>query len=303
MAELNLEFVEESELYCDGDSEYDLLELFKGDSREEKIAEIMQDPSWPMRYHLSKIRKNLLSWYAFNPLGTCLEVGAGCGALTGLLCQKTKNVTAIELTKRRAEIIQARHANHDNLTILAGNLKNINLTQKFDYVTCIGVLEYAGRYNNQSDNPHLDFLLNLKNFLKPAGTLIIAIENKYGLKYWAGAKEDHTGRAFDSIENYPANQGIRTFSKPELKSLLTQAGLNEQNFYYPLPDYKLPVEIFSDHYLPSANHNVRPSLLPYHDYAYEREYFFDEQLANDSIVESQMFDFFSNSFLVFTSEQ
>ena len=49
MAELNLEFVEESELYCDGDSEYDLLELFKGDSREEKIAEIMQDPSWPMR--------------------------------------------------------------------------------------------------------------------------------------------------------------------------------------------------------------------------------------------------------------
>lgn len=36
----------------------------------------------------------------------------------------------------------------------------------------------------------------LKPFLKENGKVLLAIENKFGLKYWCGAAEDHTGIPF-----------------------------------------------------------------------------------------------------------
>ena len=41
----------------------------------------------------------------------------------------------------------------------------------------------------------------------------IAIENKFGIKYWAGATEDHTGRIFDGIQGYGGVERVRTFSR------------------------------------------------------------------------------------------
>ena len=82
--------------------------------------------------------------------------------------------------------------------------------------------------------------------------MIIAIENKFGLKYWAGAREDHTGRNFDSIEDYPNDKGIQTFGKHELTELLKSVGFSNTEYYYPMPDYKLPKIVYSDDYLPDA---------------------------------------------------
>lgn len=57
-------------------------------------------------------------------------------------------------------------------------------------------MEYQGSYTN-SENPYKDFLKKIKQLLKPNGKLLIAIENQYGLKYWCGAREDHTGIPFE----------------------------------------------------------------------------------------------------------
>lgn len=292
--------IPETPTYSDGPSEVQLFELFSHqDGLEEEIEKILKyNPPWPLRYHLSPIRTNLLSWFPFQANATLLEVGAGCGALTGLFCEKTAHVTAVELTKLRADIISRRHKTHKNLSVYSGNIHDIKLEKKFDYVTCIGVLEYAGRFT-KSENPYLDFLNRLLHFLAPSGTLILAIENKFGLKYWAGAKEDHTSRLFESIENYANTPDIRTFAKSELSDLLKKAGLSQLEFYYPLPDYKLPLEMFSDNYLPTMRHNIRPGILPAPDFSQARTHIFDERLANDSLTTSKAFDFFANSFLVF----
>ena len=45
----------------------------------------------------------------------------------------------------------------------------------------------------------------------------MAIENKLGLKYFAGCKEDHVGRMFEGIEGYKNTSGVETFSKRELE--------------------------------------------------------------------------------------
>lgn len=298
-AKLILDYSQNDDVYSDGDMEDELLNIFKAENYNDKIEEILNNnPSWAMRYHLSPIRENLLGWYDFNPNASLLEIGAGCGAITGVFCEKLKKVVAVELSKRRSEIILERYKNKDNLTVYAGNLNDIKLEEKFDYITLVGVLEYAGRFTH-TNNPYVDFLKNVKKYLKKDGTLIVAIENKFGLKYWAGVREDHTGRFFDSIENYPNDIGIKTFGKEEIKNIFKEAGFEKFDFYYPMPDYKLPTEIFSDGYSPTINHNLKLGMFPVQDYSSEREILFNEKLAMDNIIENKQFDFFANSFLIF----
>jgi SAM-dependent methyltransferase len=302
-ANLILDYLSEGEEYSDGEIEKLILKTFLSDGVKEKVSNILDNnPSWPLLYHLSPMRKNLLSWYDFKVDGSLLEVGSGCGALTGLFCSQLKNVTAIELTKRRAEITFNRNKNRNNLEVMAGNLNTIKLDKKFDYVTSIGVLEYAGKYTDSS-NPFKDFILKLKSYLKKDGTLIIAIENKYGLKYWSGAREDHTARLFESLEGYPEQKDVNTFSKKEITSLLNSVGLNKVNFYYPMPDYKLPTEVFSDEYLPNINHNIKTDIFPLIDLSNPRTFLFNERLVCDGLVQEDIFDFFANSFLIFAREE
>ena len=294
-----LSYTNAKDVYSDGDVENDIFNVFKNDNPTEKIKEILDNnPSWPMRYHLSPIRENLLSWYEFPKKATLLEIGAGCGAITGFFTQKLSKVIAVELSKRRAEIITERYGDKNNLTVYVGNLNDINFLEKFDYITLIGVLEYAGKFT-YTKNPFVDFLKNVKRYLKENGTLIIAIENKFGLKYWAGSKEDHTSRFFNSIENYPKKKDVQTFGKEEIKNIFREAGFKKFDFYYPMPDYKLPTEIFSDEYLPTENHNLRGGMFPVKDYSKKRELFFNEKLAMDNIIKNKQFDFFANSFLIF----
>jgi len=156
------------------------------------------------------------------------------------------------------------------------------------------VLEYAGKFTD-STNPYKDFLKQIKQYLKHDGVLIIAIENKFGLKYWAGAREDHSGRFFDGIENYLTTHGMKTFGKNELKKLLGSAGFNEAGFYYSMPDYKIPTSIYSDEIPPLLGqiNGFSPN------YDTDRYQLFNEQIAYDNIILNDQFDFFANSFLVF----
>lgn len=283
--------------YADG-AEGDLLRIFQSDDATGAVGEVMQNPTWAQRYHLSPVRENLLSWYPFEKDSRVLEIGAGCGAVTGALCDMAREVVAVELNPARAEVIAWRHKGRSNLRVIAGNSQDVEIDGKFDYLTLVGVLEYAGKYTD-GDDPFADFLTKMKSHLKPGGTMIIAIENRHGLKYWSGASEDHTAKFFESIEGYPHYNGVQTFTKPQLKRLLARVGFSTTQFYYPWPDYKMPTEIFSDDYLPSLDHGIRRGMFPSPDYVIERQHFFNEKRAMDDIADSGYPDLFSNSFLVF----
>lgn len=286
--------------YSDGDAvENYLVELFKRNPSLEELNDILETSvSWPIKYHLSPDRHNLLSWYYFKKKESLLEIGGGCGALTGLFLDKGLNVTTVELSKRRADMIRERFENKENLEVLDGNIYDKELKGKYDYVTLIGVLEYSGKYG-KGDNPYLDMIKESKSFLKKDGTLIIAIENRFGLKYWRGAPEDHTNILFDSLEGYPNYQGIRTFGKKELTDLLIEGGFKKEDisFYYPLPDYKFCYEIFSDEYLPSENHSVSNIVYP-SPHPTENEILFDEALVSKGLQKNNLLGEFANSFLL-----
>ena len=293
---LNYEFYKGEDQYSDGDIEDDILQLLQQNNN---VLDILkQDDRWPVLYHLSPVRQNIIEWYDMDENSEVLEIGAGCGAITGALCRKVRHVTCNDLSKRRSLINATRNRAYSNLEIIVGNFNDIELSKRFDYITLIGVLEYA-RYYTDSNNPFVDFLKKINGYLKDDGKLLIAIENKYGLKYWAGAKEDHTGIMYDGLEGYVnTSSKAETFSKKKLESIIRAAGYSNIEFYYPMPDYKFPTQIFSDYNLPK-DEDVNFERVSYDN---SRVYSFDENLVYRGLINEGMFGFFANSFFVEVSK-
>lgn len=295
MAILNLEYYTQEDHYSDGDIENQMLQMARNGISYEELPK--DQVEFPVIYHFSDIRTNILCWYPIKKTDSVLEIGAGCGAITGMLCEKAGNVTAVELSKRRAEINYERNKQRDNLTIMVGNLNDMIFSAKYDYVVVNGVLEYAMSFT-EGDTPYETFLRKMGDYLKDSGKLLVAIENKLGLKYFAGAPEDHTDLYFFGIEGYPENHSVRTFSKVELSELLKNSGFPYMKYYYPYPDYKFPTEIFTDETLYD---NMYGKAYPvYTDKNFE---LFSEAEGIKSLVKERILDRFVNSFLVVAGKE
>ncbi len=294
----NLKYYRGDDLYSDGDVEEKIIQIIRDNEPEDYSKAIYENFSWPTYYHLTHLRKNILNWYPFKKDSDILEIGCGLGAITNMLCEKGKSVTAVELSKRRATATLFRCREQENLEIIVGNLNEIHFEKKYDYITLIGVLEYQGEYTI-SENPYIDFIKKIKELLKPNGKLLIGIENKYGLKYWCGAREDHTGIPFDGINGYKmGNNCAQTFSKQELDEMIKSSGFKNTFFYYPMPDYKLPTVIYSENKLPE-NENMQ-NLIPY--YTDNSTLIADEMEIYKDLIKNNVYQFFANSFLVECSD-
>ena len=75
----------------------------------------MEKKSWPILYHFSYLRENIIRWLPMDGSENVLEIGAGPGAITGALCEKGRQVTVIDLSKKRCLINAYRHKDCDNL--------------------------------------------------------------------------------------------------------------------------------------------------------------------------------------------
>lgn len=280
------------DFYCDGAVEDELLDIVRKLSTVEYGKVIEERRSWPILYHLSPLRENIVEWIPMDKSARVLEVGSGCGAITGALARKAGSVTCVDLSRKRSLINAHRHSDCDNVTIHVGNFKDIepDLPKDFDYICLIGVFEYGQSYIG-GETPFEDFLKILMPHLGADGRIVIAIENKYGLKYFAGCKEDHLGTWFSGIENYADGGGVRTFSRKGLEKIFRTCGVKEAHFYYPYPDYKFMTTLYSDAWLPGKgelSNNLR-------NFDRDRMLLFDEKNAFDGIVEEGLFPVFSNS--------
>ena len=292
--ELDDTFYGGTDLYSDGEIEEKLLNIAQSYTEAELNQIIARENSWPVMYHFSNIRQNIIEWIPINKNEKVLEVGSGCGAITGALARKAGKVDCIEHSKKRSMINAYRNREYENIKIFMGNFQDIepNLDSDYDYITLIGVFEYSQGYIN-GEKPYIRMLESLKRHLARGGKIVIAIENRLGLKYWAGCTEDHVGRYFEGLEGYHNSEGVRTFSKKEWEKLIEISGMRGK-FYYPYPDYKFPLAIYSDEYLP------RKGELNLNSYNFDRKRItlFDEGKVFDSLITEDMFPMYSNSFLI-----
>lgn len=253
------------------DVSYEILDLFETyGSDPEGIRRALEAENRPeYLYALSDIRQNLLEWYPFEGSEQVLELGSGYGALTGLLAERAAHVTVLDESDENLEVNRRRNGGYGNITYGLGDD-----SQKFDLVVICGV------------NKGLTVQAAVERgcgFLAEEGTLVLACENSLGLRYLAGGAHGADQADFTRSQVLKAFQG-RDFGQVE--------------FYYPTPDYRLPVSIYSDHYLPG-----RGELSDGPAYDEPRYSCMNQEAVFDLLGQEGDYGRFSNSFLVMAAKK
>jgi lipopolysaccharide biosynthesis protein/GT2 family glycosyltransferase/SAM-dependent methyltransferase len=254
---------------------------------------------WPTEYHLSRARHCLLRPLAIPPGNKVLELGCGCGAITRYLGEIGADVVAVDGSLARARVAAERCRDLPNVRVFVDDLLCFETDERFDCVLLIGVLEYAAVFSTQ-ENPFAHYLQSVTRFLAPGGRVVVAIENKLGLKYFNGCAEDHVGAPFFGIQDLYGTQTARTFGRVDLKAQLSAAGLPNTSFYYPFPDYKLPSVVLSAEALSDPAFSAIDLLARSHARDYTGSPFrsFDDALAFSVLHDNRLLADLSNSFLV-----
>ena len=239
------------------------------DSNENIEDILVEENDIRVLHQLTGLGDALLSWYEFDSKASILEIGSGCGRLTGLLLNRLDDVWAYEENTDTLSILEKRYSSNSNLHAVS-SLSLIPDDKKFDYVTLIGC-----EINEET-------LAEAKSFLKPDGELIIAVNNEFSLRHWTG------------LPSFGPSISVN-----RLKSLLSQAEFYSQEFYYPYPDYIMPLQIFTPERLPYANEitnhtqNFVANQVIFHDQAYETA----------KLIENGLYEAYVNSFLVICSKE
>ena len=257
---------------------------------------------WPSEYHLAPQRANLLRGLDLGSVSRVLELGCGCGALTRYLGEQGIAVDAVEGAPVRAELAALRCAGLDNINIVCANFSELEIpVAAYDLVLFVGVTEYAGRFSSEiSDEDALQDLLQIaRRAITKSGIVLVAIENRTGLKYVMGANEDHYGTQYVGIHDYPDDEGIRTYTRKEWLRHISRSGFEAHEFLYPFPDYKIPTVVLSEDYV-SSNPWAYCHLEGIHsrDYLSVLELEHSEQLAWEAAVASGSLGDYTNSFCI-----
>lgn len=215
-----------------------------------------------MGINLSEFKKNIISWYPIEENDKVLQIGSD------------------------EEITNELKSMTDNVVIIS-NIHEIDMSLKFDYVTMIGSLD-----NVESEAQIVRLLNYAKDCLNKGGKILLAMKNKFGMKYWTGEKFTSESKAYETIESSKENAiGIT-----KMKEILDALKL-KYKFYYPLPDYKLTNVIYTDECMPN-NDSIDSRVLTYCEN--EENLSFSEREAYKQLIEndSKLFPFFSNSFFI-----
>jgi hypothetical protein len=190
--------------------------------------------------------------------GPALDVGSGWGQIARALAA-CRPVVAVEPVAERMAFIRAtarQEAIEHRLAFLESDYLEVDFATRFSVICAIGVLEWAGAFQSETDprKRQQAFLKKTRDELASGGHLILGIENRLGLKYLLGCPDDHLGvpgiachEAARAMELWHQATGRAlqcfTYSRSELEQLLRDAGYRHLELFAAFPDYKLPTRI------------------------------------------------------------
>jgi len=218
----------------------------------------------------------------------CIDYGCMWGALTIPLAQRTRFVLGIDQTHESLAFLQARlkESRCENVALLRHDIRSMPLlSNKVDVAVVNGVLEwipeqgvielkqyYARRQTKQYEgNPRerqQAFLTRVCKNLTERGKLYLAIENRYDLNTFFGAKDPHTGLLFTSFAPRAVADFISKvrlgrpyvnwlYSFKELSRLLIESGFSAVDLHMCFPDYRYPERIIP---LDQSLRNFHPTI-------------------------------------------
>ncbi len=303
------------------DYSYEILDLLKKYNYDIDAA-LAGETSPQCLYAFSPLRENLFEWVEFEPTARILQIGSDYGSYTGLLADRAAEVVVLDPRDENLEVNRIRHGARDNVVFVRGDILtnvreaeamakkaqenpeagecvigivvrsdeaykvykpkaagNVNRTihdimyTGFDYVVLGGYLTSCKKEDAAA------ILREAANYLKPGGTMLAAVENETGVRYWMGAEKFETA-----------------FLESEFRGLfteLTDTWGGRFTMYYPVPDYRYPAAVYSDHYLPGAGDVTNISAR----YDAPGLQFGSEEEAMAKACQNGNFTTFNNSFL------
>ncbi|OGP59713.1 MAG: hypothetical protein A2V67_02885 [Deltaproteobacteria bacterium RBG_13_61_14] len=188
-----------------------------------------------------------------NQSGILLDYGSGVGTISCLLAPHYQQVVSLDLCAARLRFsrLRAQEEGALNLTyVLAGDRLPLPFRdQTFDTIILNGVLEWAPvSFSGPPDEAQTRLLREMARILKPAGSLFVAIENRYSLLDVLALIEGHTGLIWGAVLprrisdlysrlKYGKEMRVYTHSRRVLAHMLTEAGFESTHFFCPLPSY------------------------------------------------------------------
>ena len=256
------------------DISYEILDLLKQyGSSPEGIRRALDNESRPEVLHaLSDIRENLLEWLDFTGSREVLQIGSGYGVLTGLLASRCAHVTVMDQADENLAVNRERNKDYSNITYgFRADAEESRPGPSYDLVVIAGLRE---------GQEIRDAAAFGASFLGQEGRLVIACENALGLRYLAGGNHE---------------EGFCT--RRQAEEACRSAGLTQADFYYPVPDHRMPISVYSDRYLPGKGEITSSSV----SYDSPRYACLNEEEVFDRLIEEEDFGRFSNSFLIIAS--
>lgn len=163
----------------------------------------------------------------------------------------------------------------------------------YDIVVAVDVLEYA--------EDAVSLLSNIRGLLKSDGKLLMATDNRLGIRYFCGDQDFFTNKNYDSIENYrhllswerEAMKG-RTYAKAEVSAFLEKAGFTRHHFFSVFPRISNPQLLLAEDYAPNEALDIR--IFP--EYNNPDTVFLMEEELYPALMENGLLHGMANGFFV-----
>jgi SAM-dependent methyltransferase len=188
-----------------------------------------------------------------------LDFGSGWGNLTRVAADVAMTVVSMDLTYESLLFSKTLGDRNNVISVHGGDGNHLPFSSHtFDAVILNGVLEWIPEGKDLTVSPRTvqeRFLREVHRILKPSGQAYIGIENRFGLFYWFGIREDHTGLRFGALlprglsniySKLLRRKPYRTYTYgyAGYLSLLKDAGFQAE-IYHPWMDYRDFREIHS----------------------------------------------------------
>lgn len=210
---------------------------------------------------------NILKWYSFEEGASVLEI--------------YKETSILDKLEKKIKICKT-------------TIQDMQIEGKFDYITLIGTYEYAPTVI-EGEKPYSSFLKVLKKHLNPNGKILLAVNNRLGIKYFVGNKSEHYTKIFEGIESEIREGMPNLLLKKELEKFIKEAEFENYKFYYPLSDYINTNTIFTDEFIPKSNYSKSIYPVNYDDGSI---IIYNEINTMKQICDNGNFENFTNSYLV-----
>ncbi len=229
---------------------------------------------------LRELPKAIIKWYEIKKTSrvACVISEDGNSRLIAeALEEKGLAVNCLALCELESGPVEIRQFDDDN----------------YDIIVAVDIIEYASDV--------VTLLKNIKSLLAPKGKLLLAADNRFGIRYFCGDQDFFTCKNYDSIENYrhllywerDSMKG-RAYAKAEMLRFLEAAGFSNHHFFSVFPRISNPQLLLAEDYIPNEALDIR--VFP--EYNNPNTVFLLEEELYPSLMENGLLHGMANGFFI-----